>query len=439
MHLVGVGGAGMSAYARAAHALGAEVSGSDARERPYLERLRADGVLERARRPRGREHPRRRGRRALLLLARFPPRTSSGAPRASGASRSAPARGCWRELTALRRTIAVAGTHGKTTTAAMLVHALRGRGPGAGLAGRRLDRRRARRTRHWSEGEWLVVEADESDRSMLSLSVEIALLDERRARPPRELRLAGRSCARPSAQFLARPRWAVIWDRPELLELRDGAARRLRRARADAHRGRLALPLARARGVAWRSRARTTRSTRPARSRRRGSRAPEAGAIAGAGRLPRRRPALSAARRKRPRGARVRRLRPPPDRGRGDAAGRRARSRTGGWWPSSSRTCTRAPRRSRASSGARWPAPTWSRVLDVYPARERAEDIPGRERAADRRGGGRRRRRQARVLAARRSPTPRRVLAGVLGEGDVCVVMGAGDVDAPGPARLVAP
>src|ERR1700704_517011 len=45
LHFVGVGGAGMSAYARAAHSLGAEVSGSDGASSPYLERLQADGVL----------------------------------------------------------------------------------------------------------------------------------------------------------------------------------------------------------------------------------------------------------------------------------------------------------------------------------------------------------------------------------------------------------
>src|SRR6202034_237851 len=46
LHFVGVGGAGMSGYARAAHALGAEVTGSDGALSPYAERLRADGVLE---------------------------------------------------------------------------------------------------------------------------------------------------------------------------------------------------------------------------------------------------------------------------------------------------------------------------------------------------------------------------------------------------------
>src|SRR5207244_7628861 len=48
MHFVGVGGAGMSGYARAAHALGAEVSGSDAASTSYLERLADDDVLEAA-------------------------------------------------------------------------------------------------------------------------------------------------------------------------------------------------------------------------------------------------------------------------------------------------------------------------------------------------------------------------------------------------------
>jgi UDP-N-acetylmuramate--alanine ligase len=46
LHIVGVGGAGMSGYARAGHALGAKVSGSDRAASPYTERLAADGVLQ---------------------------------------------------------------------------------------------------------------------------------------------------------------------------------------------------------------------------------------------------------------------------------------------------------------------------------------------------------------------------------------------------------
>ncbi len=125
------------------------------------------------------------------------------------------------ELTALRRTIAVAGTHGKTTTAAMLVHALRAAGMAPGwLIGGALGGGLA--NAEWGEGEWLVVEADESDRSMLSLAVEIAVLTNVELDHHAtygslaELRGAFR-------EFLARPRQAVVWDRAELLELRGGA------------------------------------------------------------------------------------------------------------------------------------------------------------------------------------------------------------------------
>jgi UDP-N-acetylmuramate--alanine ligase len=124
------------------------------------------------------------------------------------------------ELTALRRTIAVAGTHGKTTTASMLVHALLSAGlepawlvggsVGGGLG-----------NAHWGDGEWLVVEADESDRSLLSLEVEVALL----TNVELDHHAAYSSLAdvrEVFARFLQAPREAVVWDRPELLELRAG-------------------------------------------------------------------------------------------------------------------------------------------------------------------------------------------------------------------------
>jgi UDP-N-acetylmuramate--alanine ligase len=84
------------------------------------------------------------------------------------------------ELCAEKRLIAVAGTHGKTTTAAMLVWALRalgadpaffvggevpGLGPGGGAA-----------NAGWGAGEWVVAEADESDASFLALEPEIAVV-----------------------------------------------------------------------------------------------------------------------------------------------------------------------------------------------------------------------------------------------------------------------
>jgi UDP-N-acetylmuramate--alanine ligase len=68
-------------------------------------------------------------------------------------------------------------------------------------------------------------------------------------------------------------------------------------------------------------------------------------------------------------------------------------------------------------------------VLDVYPARERAEDYPGvsglviAEATADRAKG-----RPVYWLPRLSDAAP--VLQGLLGDGDVCVIMGAGDVDA---------
>ncbi len=219
IHFVGVGGAGMSGYARAAHALGAHVSGSDAASTPFLERLAADGVLQAHVGHRAENVP---GGDGVELVY------SSAVPAENVERRAARERGIperpraelLASLSALRRTIAVAGTHGKTTTAAMLVHILRSAGmdPGwlvGGAIGGGLE------NAAWSSGEWLVVEADESDRSMLSLSVEIALvtnveLDHHATYSSlEEVRAVFR-------RFLESAPLAVLCDRPELLALRAG-------------------------------------------------------------------------------------------------------------------------------------------------------------------------------------------------------------------------
>jgi UDP-N-acetylmuramate--alanine ligase len=84
------------------------------------------------------------------------------------------------ELCAEKRLIAIAGTHGKTTTTAMLAWALRKTGaepaffvggevPGLGPGG-------AAANAGWGGGEWVIAEADESDASFLALSPEIAVV-----------------------------------------------------------------------------------------------------------------------------------------------------------------------------------------------------------------------------------------------------------------------
>jgi UDP-N-acetylmuramate--alanine ligase len=217
LHFVGVGGAGMSAYARAAHALGAEVSGSDAADSPYARALAADGVL-RAQIGHAAENVPAGDRIELIYSSAVPAGNVERAAARERGLRERPRAELLAELSALRRTIAVAGTHGKTTTASMIVHALRAAGLDPGwLVGATVGEGLS--NSHWSEGEWLVVEADESDRSMLSLDVEIGVLTNVELdhhatfSSLAELREAFRA-------FAARARRAiVIWDRPELLAL----------------------------------------------------------------------------------------------------------------------------------------------------------------------------------------------------------------------------
>ncbi len=79
------------------------------------------------------------------------------------------------EVSRLKRSIAIAGTHGKTTTCGMAVHALvaTGRDP-AFLVGGEL--RSEGTNAAWGQGDWIVVEADESDRSFLELSRDVAVV-----------------------------------------------------------------------------------------------------------------------------------------------------------------------------------------------------------------------------------------------------------------------
>jgi UDP-N-acetylmuramate--alanine ligase len=165
IHLVGIGGAGMSGWARVAVQLGATVSGSDRAESPALDKLRALGVTvsvghDAANVPDGADVF-----VSTAIPADNPERVARALPRAE----------LLRELTQLKRVIAVAGAHGKTTTTSMVAHALLGAGAQPGyLIGGAL--RTTGENADWGAGEWLVVEADESDRSMLALEVDVAVV-----------------------------------------------------------------------------------------------------------------------------------------------------------------------------------------------------------------------------------------------------------------------
>jgi UDP-N-acetylmuramate--alanine ligase len=171
LHFIGIGGAGMSGLALVARSLGARVSGSDQAESPAIARLRAAGVEaavghDAANVPAGAE--------VVLSTAIPPDNPELSAARAAGA-RELHRADLLGELSRMKRTIAISGAHGKTTTASMAAHALRGAGRDpAFLIGGEL--RSAATNAAWGEGEWAVIEADESDRSFLKLGRDVAVV-----------------------------------------------------------------------------------------------------------------------------------------------------------------------------------------------------------------------------------------------------------------------
>src|SRR6202050_2560404 len=153
LHFVGVGGAGMSAYARAAHALGAQGGGVGAAASPYSQRLAADGILDAAIGHRAENVPAGAGVEVVYSSAVPADNVERSAARERGIAELSRAH-LLGELSALRRTIAVAGTHGKTTTASMLVHALRAGGMDPGW-GARAPGGQGLANAHWRAGEGL--------------------------------------------------------------------------------------------------------------------------------------------------------------------------------------------------------------------------------------------------------------------------------------------
>ena len=155
--LAGIGGAGMSGYALLARAWGAEVAGWDRVETPYLRHL-DDVAVEIS--PEPPQPP--PGWDAFVSTA-FAGRVE-GRPRADLLS----------ELVSQRRAIVVAGAHGKTTTSAMIAFCLDrlGLDPAFLIGG---DVPQLGGNARAGSG-WLVVEGDESDRSVAALRPEIAVL-----------------------------------------------------------------------------------------------------------------------------------------------------------------------------------------------------------------------------------------------------------------------
>lgn len=172
VHFVGIGGVGMSGIAQVLLNLGFSVSGSDLKETELTRRLRRAGARI------GIGHAAARARGAEVVVV------SSAVPEANPEVRWARARGVavvprvamLAELARLKKTITVAGSHGKTTTTAMAGMALQSAGadPTVVVGGQVANLMGA--NARVGLGDYLVAEADESDGSFLSLFPLVAVV-----------------------------------------------------------------------------------------------------------------------------------------------------------------------------------------------------------------------------------------------------------------------
>ena len=157
--LAGIGGAGMSAYAVIAKAWGADVSGWDKAETPYLGNVRAAGIAAEIA-----PEPALPGTEWERYVSTAFVNRIEGRPRADLLA----------ELVSLRKSIVVSGAHGKTTTTGMIAFTLDRLGlDPAFIVGGEIAQLGGNAR---AGAGWLVVEGDESDRSVAALRPEIAVL-----------------------------------------------------------------------------------------------------------------------------------------------------------------------------------------------------------------------------------------------------------------------
>ena len=161
----------MSAIATVLSAMGHEVTGSDIKLSPTFARLRTAGLDVTL----GHDAANVAGAAHLAVSSAIPPSNVEmleagrlGIPIWTRADVLA-------SIATLRRTVAVAGTHGKTTTSSMLALILVAAGmrPSFLIGG---DLNDIGTNAVWDEGEWLVVEADESDGTFLRLQPEVGVV-----------------------------------------------------------------------------------------------------------------------------------------------------------------------------------------------------------------------------------------------------------------------
>lgn len=171
IHLIGIGGSGMSGIAEVLLALGYAVSGSDLKSSPTTERLRNLGakIYE------GHEPQHVRGAQVVVMSSAVRPDNPEIAEARKLKIPVIPRAEMLAELMRLKYGIAVAGAHGKTTTTSLIASVLAAAGfDPTFVVGGRVNA--AGTNARVGQGDYMVVEADESDRSFLLLAPVVAVV-----------------------------------------------------------------------------------------------------------------------------------------------------------------------------------------------------------------------------------------------------------------------
>src|SRR5487761_1057022 len=170
IHLVGIGGSGMSGIAEVLLALGYAVSGSDVKPSATTERLRNAGckIFD------GHEAEHARGAQVLVVSSAIRPDNPEIVEARKLKIPVIPRAEMLAELMRLKYGIAVAGAHGKTTTTSLVASVLASAGLDPTFVGGRVNAAGA--NARVGQGDYMVVEADESDRSFLLLAPVVAVV-----------------------------------------------------------------------------------------------------------------------------------------------------------------------------------------------------------------------------------------------------------------------